>query len=189
MGWTGIRAVYYYKNGSVNRKKECDEYLNTCLNGYELVRSTMYGATYYAAIRNIKDEKQPVIGVVILTRVDNSEDFNFLYKVITEDMGPAETKCPDSILDELTETDSDWAKNWRDTCRAFNKAKRQLGEYHMGTRIAVTCNDQEYILTKSVLRGHGTPQWICWSKRVKYRVDDIIQLRFKEYHPAAAESV
>lgn len=178
MGWTGTRAVYYYKNGTVNRKKECDEYLNTCLDGYELMRSTMRGTTYYAAIRKIKEEKQPVTGVVILTRVDNSEGLNFFYKVITENMGPAETKCPDSILDLLTEPESDITRDWRKTCREYNQQKRVLAGFHMGTQITVICSGKKYLLTKSVLRGHSTPQWICWPERTKFRVDDIIRLGF-----------
>lgn len=187
MGWTGTRAVYYYKNGTVNRKKECDEYLNTCLDGYELMRSTMRGTTYYAAIRKIKDEKQPVTGVVILTRVDNSEGLNFFYKVITENMEPAETKCPDSILDLLTEPESDITRDWRKTCREYNQQKRVLAGFHMGTQITVICSGKKYLLTKSVLRGHSTPQWICWPERTKFRVDDIIRLGFEKHRLDTSE--
>lgn len=83
MGWTGTRAVYYYKNGTVNRKKECDEY--------------------------------------------------------------------------------------------------------MGTQITVICSGKKYLLTKSVLRGHSTPQWICWPERTKFRVDDIIRLGFEKHRLDTSE--
>ena len=34
MGWTGMKAKYYYKNGMINRKKECDELIEACLDDY-----------------------------------------------------------------------------------------------------------------------------------------------------------
>ena len=33
-------------------------------------------------------------------------------------MGPCESECPASILDTLTDTDSEYAVNWRARCRA-----------------------------------------------------------------------
>jgi hypothetical protein len=34
-----------------------------------------------------------------------------------DESGPCETDCPAAILDLLTETDSEWAKQWRERCR------------------------------------------------------------------------
>lgn len=36
MGWTGMKAKYYYKNGMINRKKECDELIEACPDDYKL---------------------------------------------------------------------------------------------------------------------------------------------------------
>jgi hypothetical protein len=33
-------------------------------------------------------------------------------------MGPVESECPERILNLLTETDSEYAQNWRARCRA-----------------------------------------------------------------------
>lgn len=44
---------------------------------------------------------------------------------LTEHMGPCESECPAAILDELTETDSEYALNWRARCRA-NLVARKL---------------------------------------------------------------
>lgn len=40
-------------------------------------------------------------------------------------MGPCESECPASILNELTDTDSEYAQAWRARCRA-NLVKRRL---------------------------------------------------------------
>ena len=40
-------------------------------------------------------------------------------------MGPCESECPAAILDELTETDSEYAVDWRARCRA-NLVRRKL---------------------------------------------------------------
>lgn len=94
MGWTGMKAKYYYKNGMINRKKECDELIEA---------------------------------------------------------------CPDNILDELSEADSDWAKNWRAECRKCNERKQKLSAMPVGSEIKVTCESFEYIMTKTVLPSHSTP--------------------------------
>lgn len=85
------------------------------------------------------------------------EDLNFLYKWVSEDMGPADTYCPDNILDELSETDSDWAKNWRAECRKCNERKQKLSAMPVGAEIKVTCEGFEYVMTKTVLPSHSTP--------------------------------
>ena len=121
MGWTGMKAKYYYKNGMINRKKECDELIEACPDDYKLIKSALIGICYYAAVRMLKKTEQPVVGIVIKTTVRMKEDLNFLYKWVSEDMGPADTYCPDNILDELSEADSDWAKNWRAECRKCNE--------------------------------------------------------------------
>src|SRR3546814_12931207 len=44
---------------------------------------------------------------------------------MTERKGPGESECPAAILDELTDTDSEFALNWRARCRA-NLVARKL---------------------------------------------------------------
>jgi hypothetical protein len=39
-------------------------------------------------------------------------------KPISEDMGPAEDRCPERILDQLTEPSNQHAREWRQRCRA-----------------------------------------------------------------------
>lgn len=87
MGWTGMKAKYYYKNGMINRKKECDELIEACPDDYKLIKSALIGTCYYAAVRMLKKTEQPVVGIVIKTTVRMKEDLNFLYKWVSEDYG------------------------------------------------------------------------------------------------------
>jgi hypothetical protein len=45
---------------------------------------------------------------------------HFWWKEQDETFGPYDTRCPDRILDRLTETDNENAKDWRAQCRASN---------------------------------------------------------------------
>lgn len=79
-------------------KADCDEYFEEGLNRgwYRVVKSTMVGNTYYAAVQNLRrytaDGKGNHIEVdvpeierttwaaIILTHVDNKDYFNYSYK-------------------------------------------------------------------------------------------------------------
>lgn len=157
MGWTGTHASYY-KNGKVDRKRECDEmsswetdkYINT------LLKSSMVGSVYYAAIETINKETQErkVWAEVILTTGQDRSDpyFNFHYKELSEDAGPGEYKCPKGILKLLTPTDSEYAKCWRERCHEYHankKKKSWLKELEIGKCIKYTrYNGEELILRK-----------------------------------------
>lgn len=73
------------------------------------------GKTIYAAVR-AQDDNQ-VFGLVLLT--DSGPGGTVYTKSVTEDMGPAEARCPLRILDLLTDTDSEYALQWRQRCRDF----------------------------------------------------------------------
>lgn len=53
MGWDYTHATHYTRTGAIDKKAEIDE-LYTWQNDtkkYEVVRSCMVGATYYAAVK------------------------------------------------------------------------------------------------------------------------------------------
>ena len=131
MGWTGYTA-HYYKNGKVDRKAECDAYFMEGLNEghFEIVKSSMVGSTYYAAVRNLKkcvgtnedgwgiyedlpESEQEVRGFVFLTQVKDGELY---YKDMTESMLPYYFDCPKSIIKVLSPTDNENANIWRNKC-------------------------------------------------------------------------
>ena len=82
--------------------------------GVGVVQAAMtVGTTTYAAVRSPLGH---VYGVVILHE-------NGLSKVMSEDMGPHESRAPECVLDALTdvkapnETMAGWAADWRARCR------------------------------------------------------------------------
>ena len=141
MGWTSYHATHY-KNGTVDRKAECDYYWEGGLNEghFKIIKSRMIGSTYYAAIKGLKkcvgkNEKgeyqysdippseQETFAVVFLTSTNMKDYYNFSYKDMDETVGPCYYDCPKSILDVLSPTDSEYAKGWRKKC--YEKIEKQ----------------------------------------------------------------
>lgn len=101
MGWTGYCATHY-KNGKIDRKAECDAYFMEGLNrgNFKVLKSTMKGAVYYAAIQNmVKYDGKDQNGEDIYTPIDNGkvwaaifltsiENSMFYYKNMDETYGP-----------------------------------------------------------------------------------------------------
>lgn len=184
MGWLEYRATNFNKDGSINRKKECDAHFEDSLNWgfYKVIKSRMVGSTYYGAImplkRHVIDEhgkkqkdendkyiyekipenEREIFGVVILTSTRNGS--YFAYKLIDETMGPSECSCPKSILDVLTPTDNEYASNWRKRC--YDKLRQpSLSRLPIGTEIQFELCGQVITLRKSAPRYQfKKPFWI-----------------------------
>lgn len=140
MGWTSYNAPTQYKNGRtvIDRKTECNKLFDS--ERFEILKASMVGSTYYAAVRIRKTGD--VFAEVILTRVNTKDYFNFAYKDLDETCGPSEDRCPKSILDLLTPTDSEYANNWRERCRArFENGNRNLGKLPIGSVIEIIESD------------------------------------------------
>mgnify|MGYP000115518253 CR=1 FL=1 len=170
MGWTSYHATYYKDNGTVDRKAECDDYFLGGLNQghFRILKSTMVGSVYYAAMQSLKryvkeeesgksvyedvDTKDsPVFAVVVLTRTDNKDYFNFYYKVMDESMGPCYYDCPLSILKLLSPTDSEWAMAWREKCKQRAEQKKSptaLSKLPIGAQIQFKYGDEVKTYTK-----------------------------------------
>jgi hypothetical protein len=115
----------------------------------------MVGSVYYAAVQNlvrytgkdadgspvyvkIPDIERETWAAVFLTKTDARDYYNFCYKDMSEDMGPAEASCPASILRLLSPTDSEWANEWREKCRKHIDEKKNpnaLSNLPVGTVI------------------------------------------------------
>lgn len=122
MGWTSTTARHYTENGKVDRKTECDN-LYTWEDerrANKVLKSSVRGSVYYAAVQTTDKltGQSEAFAVVCLTSTRWDGGFNFGYKGMTEDMGPCEDDCPKGILDLLTATESKYAKEWRERCRA-----------------------------------------------------------------------
>lgn len=89
--------------------------------GLRVLRSSMVGQVYYAAVQTYDAERpKTVFAVVCLTRWNPKarDGYIFGYKDMDESCGPYETKCPAAILDLLSEPPNDHAREWRARCRA-----------------------------------------------------------------------
>lgn len=158
MGWTSYHATHY-KKGRIDRKAECDAYFMEGLprEYYDVLKSSMVGSVYYAAVKQLKKyskdddgnailvdipiNKQRVFGAVFLTSTDSKDYFNFSYKEMAETSEPFYYDCPKGILDLLTPTDDEYANRWRAKCYEQLEKKNNpnsLGKLPKGTVIQVT---------------------------------------------------
>ena len=110
MGWTYYHATKYKANGKVDVAKEVESLIDL---RYKILKGSVVGNAYYMAVKDTETEK--VTGYVVLFR-QVRDAYNFGYKLISEEAGPCECDCPKSILDLLSETDSEWAMDWRRKC-------------------------------------------------------------------------
>ena len=136
MGWLCTSLASHFKrNGSVDRKAELDErFTETCRGEdgepkgtYRVLKSTMVGTVYYAAVeRTFMDGRERIVfGLVCLTcGKDRRHGTLWGYKDMDETMGPYCHDCPPSILDLLTPTGDEYAIEWRRKCRE-NAAKKK----------------------------------------------------------------
>lgn len=197
MGWTSYRATHY-KNGKIDRKAECDAYFLEGLNRgfYEVLKSSMVGSTYYAAVKPLKKsggkdengnyfyvdipkEEQYVFAVIFLTSTDMKHYFNFSYKDMDESCGPCHNDCPKRILDLLTPTESEWANEWRAACYKNHEEKKKnkansLSKLPVGSviKVAMPCDTMLYkkgevvTLHKGYAYGLKRPAW--FSPRARF---------------------
>jgi hypothetical protein len=78
-----------------------------------VIDTALHGRVVYAAVRS--RDGQEVFGLVLLT--ERREGLIYT-KPVSEDMGPAEDRCPARILDRLTPPSNEYARQWRERCRA-----------------------------------------------------------------------
>jgi hypothetical protein len=118
MGWTSGRLQGAFTTRAVI---EFDLGVEFAARVLDAVR---YGTVIYAAVSS-RDQTE-VFGLVLLAE----RRAGLLYtKPISEDMGPAEDRCPARILDLLSEPSNEWAAQWRERCRArLGKVPPRKGE-------------------------------------------------------------
>lgn len=147
MGWTACHVTGELKNGRyvINRKAECDRILLQKLHESqgdtkEVLKSAMVGRVYYAAVKTTNsDGTFKIWAAVVLTSVDQKSYCNFFYKDQDETCGPIDCCCPKSILNLLTEPDSEYAKVWRKNCWKYHDSKRNaqsLDKLPTGSKIS-----------------------------------------------------
>lgn len=139
MGWT----TYYRAPGQTDREHFTTELDTT---RYEMLDCATVKRTFYAAVR-VKETGQVWAWVCLIQRTTGQ--FNFGYKSMEESMGPNEAECPARILDLLTPTDSEYAKEWRAACRS------QIARKAEARKATVTVTDGAVIKLAKALHFSG----------------------------------
>lgn len=148
MGWTE-----FYAGRGCNKKDlmthELEQY-----GGLKVLKCSVIGSTYYAAIQIVKTGN--VCGAVCLLRYSNKTGM-FAYKDMDETEGPCYYDCPKSIINLLSPTTSEWANEWRKKC--LNKQPSiasQLNKLPIGTIIEV---DGEKLIKQPACYQFKKPFW------------------------------
>ena len=89
--------------------------------------------TAYLAVKEKETDK--VYGMVCLLDYVPNDVYNFGYKEIDETMGPNQRECPESILRLLSDTDNEYAKEWRKNCKENIKKRKELSKFKSGDKI------------------------------------------------------
>lgn len=137
MGWTGL----YRHPGMSDREffeKEFPDGLGKW--GHIVACSTKNGA-FYAAIQNHEDHPSrpnETWALVVLVQRGKGQ-YNFHYKDMSEDMGPAVDEASAAVLDALSPTTHEYAVQWRERCRE-NLAKQAVAR-----KVRATVKDGDVI--------------------------------------------
>lgn len=93
--------------------------------------------TFYAAVEQVHREtkERHVWAAVFLLGYAPKSEHNFGYKGMDETCGPCEAQCPARILDLLTETEYQYAKDWRERCRAYHAANKARPKLVLGAKL------------------------------------------------------
>ena len=160
MGWTSYEADIYdtqwihgKQYNKVNRSKIkaiCDKQLTweDERGSRKVIKSSIVGNTYYAAVEHIQpDGSRRVWAAITRFQTGSKNGFgNFCYKDMDETVGPYYYDCPLSILNLLTETEYEYAKEWREKVRLYHEQQKEkrnsptLGKLPIGTVIEFTIN-------------------------------------------------
>ncbi len=180
MGWTSYGATCY-KNGRVDRLAECREEFGKQPTWATIVKDSLVGKVYYAAMRSAKTGE--VWALIVLTRVEKGE---FFYKDMDETMHPGYYDCPKSIFKLLSPTNNELAKEWRTHCflaqlekKEKNRLAKKLAEakmIHVIIPKALECKIYEAgesVFLKKGRRG----SWIDSAKRIRFRRKQVLMCK------------
>lgn len=116
MGWTECHKP----SGTSYRK-----FFQEGLNGTIIDSHTVHGV-FYGAVKSNDDGR--VSAIVVLVKPLRDKYLNFGYKWMDETVHPYYYRCPDRILNILSETDNEYALEWRAKCKLNNKSISDVKE-------------------------------------------------------------
>lgn len=164
MGWTSTQATCFDRHYRIDRKAEC---INMISSDVQVLKASMVGSVFYAAVRDTIWPPDEVFAVIILTSVNN-KTLTFSFKIMDETEGPTERNCPRSILEMLTPISSPVANEWRKDCWA-NLDKLDLGKLPVGTIIRCEANNTRVRHMKKCGANHQfkAPYWLILNENME----------------------
>ena len=91
-------------------------------SGQEAVKKCLRGNALYAVMRNFRvsaEGRENETGRFLMVCLLGAHDGDWGSKDMDESMGPSEAKCPPAYFDLVGPPPNEWAKNWRERCRAY----------------------------------------------------------------------
>jgi len=123
-----------------------------------------------------------VCAVVCLLNYVPNDVYNFGYKDMDESCGPNADECPESVLNLLTETDNEYALEWRKACRkniADRKSKPRLkvGDSVVFDDRLTFCGEQiqefdVYLPKRNLFKNRGRCYQINGWRKMEYHLKD-----------------
>lgn len=125
MGWTTLHKPSYMSVKDFFRNEFFHD--NEVSSGKIIDDAIVSFNTYYAAYEHINKDtnERNVTALVVLIDYRGDNQYNFGYKDMSEDCGPFYTKCPERILDKLTESVNEYANSWRVACREYHRKRKE----------------------------------------------------------------
>ena len=137
MGATGVYSLKGHK-----KPKDYFDHILTAEDesgSNTVLKSAVIGRVWYGAIqRTLKPTGSTYVIAGIISFSYRPKDPSgeiLVYKTMDETMGPVQAQCPPSILKLLTDPLNEYAKEWRDQCRANHKPKASVKGLTEGVKI------------------------------------------------------
>ena len=170
MGWS---YTHFAKKSdiikSLTERRTWDSRVGT-KGGSEAVKKCVRGNVLYAVVRNFHVEggTETETGRFLMVCLLGSSGGDWGYKYMDESMGPTEAKCPPAYFDLVGPPPNEWAKNWRERCRAYAAKmarKPVVGDvWHLPN-----CTPSLLTITSArPLRGANTRSAVVWG--TTYRI-------------------
>ena len=170
MGWINEMDFSGKYVSTKNRKEYIDKLWNNDKK-FQVLKSSMVGTTYYAAVAEL-DQQQEVKQVFATTALTSYEDREFSYKEMNEHAIPVCCDCPVGILKLLTPTDDQNANQWRKNCATYRRAKQLLKQAEKNGNMINACH-HDLIFDK------GCKKWLETDNQNYYvRRKDILDNNF-----------
>ncbi len=153
---------------------------------FKILKLEKKSSVYYAAVERIMDENPEsriVSGMVVLTAIDNSDYYNFSYRLMDETEGPCVCDCSLSLVNLLSPTDSEYALQWRERVKEKvrersekNKETRLLKSLPVGSKIKFNKWGTGYVILSKIFYAREQSEvWADLKEGYRYKVSDILK--------------